>query len=174
MKAGRILLLLVLLVVAAGGAWLLLRPHLSPVASEHLTVYYTKIDGSALGTWDVSLRPQQADESDAERLHNVVVYAAVQSVAGPPGDVVAVRFPAGTHVRSASVSGSTATVDLSQEVGSGNGGSFQETGEFKGLVYTLTGIPTINAVQITIEGRTVETLPGGHLELDAPLRRTDW
>lgn len=174
MKAGRVFLLLVLLAVAAGGAWLLLRPHPAPVAGEHLTVYYTKIDGSELGAWDVSLRPQQTGESNAEHLHDAVVYAAVQSVAGPPGDVAAVRFPAGTHVRSASVDGTTATVDLSREVGSGNGGSFQETGEFKGLVYTLTGIATINAVQITIEGRTVETLPGGHLELDAPLRRSDW
>jgi spore germination protein GerM len=138
-----------------------------------LTVYYTKLDGTTLGTWDVTTRVATPGESDAQRLHDQVVYAAVQSVAGPPSDISAVRFPPGTHVISAAVNGNVATVDLSKEVGS-NVGSFQENGEFKGLVYTLTGITPVNAVQITIEGRTIETLPGGHLELDAPLRRSDW
>ena len=125
-----------------------------------LAVYYTKIDGSQMGSWDVSMRAPASGESPAEQLHDEVTYAAVQSVAGPPSTVQAVRFPAGTRVRSTSVSGSTATVDLSNDVASSNSGVFQENGEFKGLVYTLTGIPSINAVQITIEGRTVETLPG--------------
>lgn len=138
-----------------------------------LTIYYTKLDGTTTGTWDVSMRAPQPGESQAEQLHDIVTYAAVQAVAGPPSDVSAVHFPAGTHVRSTSVNGSTAVVDLSGDISS-NEGSFQESGEFKGLVYTLTGIPSINAVQITIEGRTVETLPGGHIELDAPLRRSDW
>ncbi len=127
-----------------------------------------------MATWDVSTRAPQSGESNAERQHDLVTYAAVQSVAGPPSDVSAVRFPAGTLVISASVTGWVATVDLSSDVATHNSGLFQENGEFKGLVYTLTGISGINAVQITIEGRTVDTLPGGHLELDAPLRRSDW
>ncbi|HEY5341887.1 MAG TPA: GerMN domain-containing protein [Candidatus Aquilonibacter sp.] len=138
-----------------------------------LTIYYTKIDGTTMGTWDVSMRAPQPGESSAEQLHDIVTYAAVQAVSGPSSDIAAVHFPPGTHVRSTTVNGSTAIVDLSGDVGS-NEGSFQESGEFKGLVYTLTGIPSINAVQITIVGRTVETLPGGHIELDAPLRRSDW
>jgi hypothetical protein len=96
-----------------------------------LTVYYTKMDGSTMGTWDVTTRETAAGESQAEQLHDEVTYAAVQSVAGPPPDVSAVRFPAGTRVRSTSVAGSTATVDLSNDVASSNGGSFQENGEFK-------------------------------------------
>lgn len=139
-----------------------------------LTVYYTKIDGNTLGTWQVSMRAPQPGESAAETLHDEVTYAAVQSVAGPPSDISAVRFPAGTHVIAASVDGTTATVDLSNDVADKNSGLFQENGEFKGLVYTLTGISPINAVQIMIGGRIVPTLPGGHLELDAPLRRSDW
>jgi spore germination protein GerM len=138
-----------------------------------LTVYYAKLDGTTLATWDVSTRMPSGGESTAERLHDQITYAAVQSVAGPPSDVSAVRFPPGTHVRGTSVAGDVATIDLSNDVAS-NAGSFQENGEFKGLVYTVTGISPINAVQITIEGRTVDTLPGGHLELDAPLRRSDW
>jgi spore germination protein GerM len=162
-----------LLLVVAAAAWYFLRPHPSAVG-EHLTVYYTKLDGTSLGTWSVSVRPQQPGESNAEHLHNAALYAAVQAVAGPPSEVQAIRFPTGTHVGNVLVNGSTATVDLSKDVTASPGGSLAENGEFKGLVYTLTGISPINAVQITIEGRKVDTLPGGHLELDTPLRRSDW
>jgi spore germination protein GerM len=173
MKGARPLALLVLLALAVVAGWWFLRPQ--PHAQEgQLVVYYAKLDGATLGQWTVSTRPAQAGESDAEHLHNLVVYAAVQAVAGPPSDVQAIRFPAGTHVISAGVADSTATVDLSQEVTAVTGGSFAENGEFKGLVYTLTGIPSINAVQILVAGRKVESLPGGHLELDTPLRRSDW
>ena len=173
MKGSRILFAVVLL-AAAVAAWYFLRPHGPSASGQTLAIYYTKLDGTTLGTWDVSVRAAQPGETAAARLHDVATYAALQSVAGPPPDISAVRFPAGTRVRDVSVSDGTALVDLSAAVGQSNGGTFQENGEFKGLVYTLTGIPSINAVQITIEGRTVETLPGGHLELDAPLRRSDW
>ncbi len=155
-------------------AILVLAACAAPKAGATLTVYYAQLDGKTLGTWNVSVRATAAGESSAEALHDLATYAAVQAVAGPPAQTSAVRFPPGTRVRSVTVNGATATVDLSGDVASGSGGSYEENGEFKGLVYTLTGIPSINAVQITIEGRTVETLPGGHLELDAPLRRSDW
>ena len=155
-------------------AILVLAACAAPKATTTLEVYYVQQDGTTLGTWDVSVRAPAAGESSAETLHDLATYAAVQAVAGPPAQTSAVRFPPGTRVRAVSVNGATAIVDLSGAVASGSGGSFEENGEFKGLVYTLTGIPSINAVQITIEGRTVETLPGGHLELDAPLRRSDW
>ncbi|MBV8116406.1 MAG: GerMN domain-containing protein [Candidatus Eremiobacteraeota bacterium] len=174
MKASRALLLIVILIVVAAGAWYVLRHHGPGASGGNLTVYYTKLDGTSLGTWTVSLRAPQPGESASEHLHNVALYGAVQSVAGPPSEVQAVRFPPGTHVLNVLVNGTTATVDLSKEVTASGGGSFAENGEFKGLVYTLTGISPINAVQITIEGRKVDTLPGGHLELDTPLRRSDW
>ncbi|MDE2481126.1 MAG: GerMN domain-containing protein [bacterium] len=173
MKSSRALLLLLLFVAVAFGAWKFFSSR-GPGAADHLTVYYTKLDGTTLGRWPVSLRTQQSGESDIEHLHNMVLYAAVQAVAGPPSDVSAIRFPPGTHVLGVNVHGSTATVDLSKDVTSQGGGSFGETGEFKGLVYTVTGVPTIQAVQVTIEGSTVATLPGGHLELDTPLRRSDF
>jgi spore germination protein GerM len=169
----RIAILAAILVVVAAGAWYVLSPR-GAVVSENLAIYYTKADGTSLGTWSVSMRPRVGGESDAEHLHNIALYAAVQAVAGPPSDVNAVRFPSATHVTNVTVNGPIATVDLSTEVGAASGGSYEENGEFKGLVYTLTGIPTINAVQILVAGRKVETLPGGHLELDQPLRRSDW
>jgi len=160
----------ILMGLRMAGMW---PPEMTTASSGTLAVYYTKLDGTTLGTWDVTTRAAAPGESSAAQLHDLATYAALQAVAGPPPDTSAVRFPAGTRVRSVAVDGSTATVDLSRDVTSA-ASSFQENGEFKGLVYTLTGIAPVNAVQITIEGRTVETLPGGHLELDAPLRRSDW
>jgi Sporulation and spore germination len=172
-RASRLPVLIVLLVVVAAGSWYLLSRR-AGTGGGNLTVYYTKLDGTTLGDLSVSLRPRQSGESSAEHLHNVALYAAVEAVAGPPSQVQAIRFPAGTRVLDASVNGSTATVDLSKEVERQAGGSFGENGEFKALVYTMTGIGGIDAVQVKIDGQTLPTLPGGHIELDTPLHRTDW
>jgi Sporulation and spore germination len=172
-RSPRLLVLVALLAIVAAGTWYYLSHGVSR-APETLAVYYTKLDGTSLAEMRVSLRPRQPDESGAEHLHNTVLYAAVQAVAGPPNDVQAIRFPPGTRILSVSVDGSTATVDLSKEVERQAGGSFGENGEFKALVYTITGISGIDAVQILVEGDRLETLPGGHLELDQPLHRADW
>jgi spore germination protein GerM len=163
----------VLLAIVAAGTWYALS-HRTPRTSEAIAIYFTKEDGKTLGDVSVSMRPRESGESAAEHSQNMAFYAAVQAVAGPPNEIRAIRFPAGTHVRSVRVDGSTATVDLSKEVERQAGGTFGENGEFKGLVYTLTGLPGISAVQITVEGAPLETLPGGHLELDQPLHRSDW
>ncbi|MGA8535072.1 MAG: GerMN domain-containing protein [Candidatus Tumulicola sp.] len=173
MRPSRLVALVVLLAIIVAGTWYYLS-HRQPAAAATLTVYYTKIDGAALGTMRVSMRPQQPGESASEHRRNTVLYAAVQAVAGPPGDVAAIRFPPGTRVTGATVSGSTATVDLSKDVERQAGGTFGENGEFKALTYTVTGIPGIDAVKITIEGQTLPALPGGHLELDEPLHRSDF
>ncbi len=120
------------------------------------------------------MRPQQQGESSPEHLHNTVLYAATQAVAGPASNVAAVHFPSGTHVLAADVNDSTATVDLSGEVKNQTGGLPDESGAFKALVWTLTALPGINQVAIRVQGQKLNTLPGGHLELDEPLRRSDW
>lgn len=173
MRTSRVLFWIVLLLIIAAISWRFAhRP--SPVG-DHITVYYTKDDGVTEVPWSVSMRPQQNGESNAEHLSNTVLYAATQAVAGPASDVAAIRFPDGTHVLSATVNDSTATVDLSKEtqnlVASGVLG---ETGAFKALIWTLTAIPGVNQVAVRVAGQTLNTLPGGHLELDEPLRRSDF
>jgi hypothetical protein len=172
-RSPRLPVLLALLAIVAAATWYYYS-HRMPGGGEMLAVYYTKLDGKSLGEMSVSLRPRQAGESAAEHLHNTVFYAAVEAVAGPPRTIDAIRFPPGTRVSGVTVEGSTATVDLSKEVEQQAGGSFGENGEFKALVYTLTGIHGIDAVQVTVGGTRLETLPGGHLELDEPLHRSDW
>jgi spore germination protein GerM len=173
-KTSRLVVLILLLAVVAAGTWFFLSRRGSSGDSGTLTVYYTKIDGTTLGNLSVSLRPQQPGEDAAEHRHNQALYAAVEAIAGPSSEVQAIRFPPGTRVAGVKVDGSTATVDLAGNVTGQAGGSFGENGEFKALVYTLTGLPGIDAVAVTIDGKTVQTLPGGHLELDQPLHRSDW
>ncbi len=176
MKASRAVALLVVLVVVAIGTWFVIghRRAQTGASAGRLAVYYTTMDGRTLGHLSVSLRPQQAGESSAAHRRNLALYAAVEAVAGPPSDVQAIRFPPGTRVRSVRLDGTTAIVDLSREVANGGGGSFGENGEFKALVYTMTGLPFVHAVAITVDGQRLQTLPGGHLELDQPLHRRDW
>jgi spore germination protein GerM len=173
MQRTRAAALIGILILAAIAAYIYVNRQGPRGIGEHLTVYYTKLDGTTLGAWAVSVRPKQPSETDDAYLHDVVLYAAVQAVTGPPSDVQAVRFPSGTHVLGVRVNGSTATVDLSKEVIS-DASSFTENGEFKSLVYTVTGVPPIKAVQVTVDGHIMGTLPGGHLELDTPLHRSDW
>ncbi|MGH7754744.1 MAG: GerMN domain-containing protein [Vulcanimicrobiaceae bacterium] len=155
----------VLIVVGIIQYRIIVQPPNSPAGM--LTIYYAKPDGETLGNWPVTLGP-------ARDPHSVAFYAAVQAVAGPPSSTDAVRFPAGTIVRTVAIDGKTATVDLAGAVTSNGGGTFAESGEFKALVWTLTDVAGISAVRITIDGARVATLPGGHLELDEPLSRSSW
>jgi Sporulation and spore germination len=174
-KTSRSIVLVLVLAVIVAGAWYAFSLRHGPGGNGgNLTVYYTKLDGTTLGTMSVSLRPAQPGESAAEHMHNVALYAAVEAIAGPPSEVPAIRFNPGTRVENVRVDGTTATVDLSKDVAQQAGGTFGENGEFKSLVYTMTGIAGIDAVQVKIEGATVDTLPGGHIELDQPLHRSDW
>lgn len=168
------MLLAVVLLVVAVSAFLFvrLRDH-SPIG-DTISVYYTKIDGASEVPWTISMRPQAAGEAAQARLEGAALYAASQAVAGPAAGIDAVRFPSGTHVRTVNVTGSTATVDLSAEIEHQAGGTFGESGEFKALVWTLTALPGIDSVSVRVEGQKLTALPGGHLELDQPLHRSDW
>jgi spore germination protein GerM len=164
MRTWRALALIVLFAGAVGTAWWFTHRPLASVG-DTITVYYTGADGTTLVPWRVSLGPARDPAS-------VAFYAATQCVAGPPPGTEAVRFPAGTRVRSVTVHGTTADVDLSHEVaGSSQEGSFAEAAEFKALVWTLTQ-PSLHAttVDVLIDGARVATLPGGHLELDGLAR----
>ena len=162
MRATRAAALVLLLVAVAAGSWWFFGRHSNE--PDSVAVYYSKADGTTLVPWHVSLGPARDPRS-------VAFYAAVQAVAGPPAGVEAVRFPPGTTVLSAKVDGSTVDVDLSSSAGAHVEGSLDETAEFKALVYTLTALPGISSVRVSVAGERVATLPGGHLELDEPLTR---
>jgi spore germination protein GerM len=166
-KSLRALLFVALLVIAVYAGYRFATRGTAPKVGDTITVYYCKLDGETLVPWTVSLGPARDPRS-------VAFYAATQAIAGPASGIEAIRFPSGTVVRRVDVTDSTAVVDLSQRVASNDGGSFAESGEFKALVWSLTALPGVHAVQVRVEGRKVPTLPGGHLELDQPLARSSW
>jgi spore germination protein GerM len=163
MKVLRALLVVALAAVAAFVGYRLFSPRTQP--ANTLGVYYTKPDGETLARWDVSLSPKATDpQSEA-------FYATAQAVAGPAPDIDAIRFPAGTIVRSVRAAGNTVTVDLGGSIVAPQDGSFVESGEFKALVWTLTALPGITQVAVEVNGARVPSLPGGHFELDEALSR---
>ncbi len=165
----RVLRAIVVVALLAVAATVLYRAFQRPASTGNaIAIYYCKTDGQTLATWTVSLNPSATDPA------SVAFYATAQSVAGPPPGTAAIRFPTGTIARSVHVSGSTATVDLGGAIAREQSGSFAESGEFKALIWTLTSLPGVKAVQVTIDGARVPTLPGGHLELDEPLTRQSW
>jgi spore germination protein GerM len=167
MKMLRGLGVIAVLVAAGVAVYLYTHRPLPPAVNDRITVYYTKPDGAGLVPYTVTRGPANDPRS-------LAFLAATQAVAGPPNEIEATRFPAGTFVRSVELLGSTAVVDLSGSVKQPVEGSFTEGGMFKALVWTLTERPGIKDVQVKIDGERVETLPGGHLELDVPLKRSDW
>ena len=142
-------------------------PSVASPPAERVTIYYCRPDGQSMGSWRVRL-------GGAHDAASVTYLAAVKAVHGPADTLSAIRFPAGTTVRRVHVEGHRATVDLSRTVAYGERGGLTEVGEFKALVWTLTGLPHIRRVQIRVGGAVLPTLPGGHLELDEPLSRSDF
>jgi spore germination protein GerM len=167
MRSQRLIALVIALAVVGAGAWWLWtgRHHRG---GDSIVVYYTKPDGTTEVPWRVTLGP-------ARDIKSVAFYAATQALAGPAADIEAIRFPAGTRVRTVDIDGSVVDVDLSNDVSKSAEGGLTETAEFKSLVWTLTDpktVPGIDAVRIRVDGTRVATLPGGHFELDEPLKRT--
>lgn len=167
MRAGRLIAVAIAIaVIAIGTRWYINGRHHE--VGDSIVVYYTKSDGTSEVPWRVSLGP-------ARDLTSVAFYAASQALAGPPSDVQAVRFPAGSHVRAIEIAGSTVDVDLSSDIAKSAEGGYSENAEFKSLVWTLTDpktLPGVTAVRIRVDGTRVATLPGGHFELDEPLTRS--
>lgn len=102
-----------------------------------------------------------------------VARAAVQElIRGPAaGSGLLPTLPPGTSLNSIKISEGTATVDFSKELQTGHkGGSAGEMVTVYSIVNTLTQFPTVQRVQVLVEGRVVETL-AGHLDLSRPLTR---
>ncbi len=78
-------------------------------------------------------------------------------------------LPPGTRLRGISVKDKIATVDFNEQLLSGfRGGSDNEGVVVYSVVNTLTSLPTIEKVQILVEGKPISTI-GGHLDVSGPL-----
>lgn len=86
---------------------------------------------------------------------------------------LATAIPQGTRLLDLDVAGGLATVDLSQEFGSG-GGSLSMQARVAQVVHTLTQFPTVDAVAFRLDGEPIEALGGEGLVLSEPVDRTDF
>ncbi|MEO5618784.1 MAG: Gmad2 immunoglobulin-like domain-containing protein [Candidatus Eisenbacteria bacterium] len=82
-------------------------------------------------------------------------------------------IPPGSRLLGITVRDSIATVDLSRTFESG-AGSASVLLRIAQLVYSLSRVPGVRAVQLRLEGRAVETFSNEGLELAQPLVRSDY
>lgn len=124
-------------------------------------------------TWVSSGENALAIERSVPYTPAVATAAMTALLAGPTPQeqatwpAIGTAIPAGTRLLGLSVANGVAKVDLSKEFESG-GGTFSVTARLAQVVYTLTQLPTINAVEFYIEGVRVETFSGEGLMLEGP------
>ena len=81
--------------------------------------------------------------------------------------------PSGTLLRSVSIHGGVATIDLSEAFASG-GGSLSMMARLAQLVYVATEFPDVRSVALHIDGSPVVALGGEGIDVSNPLRRADF
>ncbi|HEX5800362.1 MAG TPA: serine hydrolase, partial [Gaiellaceae bacterium] len=80
------------------------------------------------------------------------------------------NIPTGTRLRSVSVAGGTATVDLTEAFAAG-GGSLSMAGRLAQVTYTLTELPQVERVVYLLGGEPLTALGGEGLLVDGPQTR---
>lgn len=104
--------------------------------------------------------------------HKVGKAAVELLLAGPTADEKArglsSEIPAGTKLRGLNVENGVATVDLTAKYESG-GGTLSMHSRLGQLVYTLTEFPTVQKVQLRLEGKNIDALGGEGLVIGSGL-----
>ena len=91
-------------------------------------------------------------------------------LAGPVDQNLATTIPAGTRLRSVKIKNNGVHVDLSGEFTTG-GGTASMSGRLGQIIYTATTLQPDAQVWLYVEGKPLEYLGGGGLEVAGPLTR---
>ncbi|HET6792807.1 MAG TPA: Gmad2 immunoglobulin-like domain-containing protein [Acidimicrobiales bacterium] len=136
-------------------------------APKTMTVRLYLMRGDKLGasTHRVAASPAVATAALTELL---VGPDAVDRAAG-----LSTTIPAGSRLLGLSISGGTATVDMSAAFASG-GGSLSMTARLAQVVYTATQFPAVSRVTFLVEGRQATVFGGEGIVLDHPSTRSDF
>jgi germination protein M len=132
---------------------------------QRLQVYFLRDERIGVGARYVPETPAVGAEAVRALLEGPT---AEEEAAG-----LTTAIPAGTRLLGLDVAGGVATVDLSEEFGSG-GGSLSIQGRVAQVAHTLTQFPTVSAVAFRLEGEPVEALGGEGLVLSEPVDRADF
>ena len=132
-------------------------------------LYYVADDGTRLTTVE---REVSYGEDTAEQARRIV-----EAQIAPVSEPLVSAVPAGTRLRSLFVTGrGEAYVELSREVSAAHGGgSLDELLTVYSIVNAVAeNLPAVNAVQLLVDGKEVETL-AGHVDLRRPLAKNlEW
>lgn len=134
-------------------------------------VYFLQYDAQRNA---IMLAPSPRSISETAALTDQVSQAVGQLLEGP-NEKDRIRgctseIPVRTRLLGVSLTGKTAYVDLSGEIEAG-GGSSSMLARLYQIVYTVTGIPGIEAVRILIDGVARDAMGGEGVLIDEPLRR---
>lgn len=124
------------------------------------------------------LREQKVGPVARGATDGAVAAGAIEGLlTGPTQDEQQLGFssaiPAGTDLLGVEVDDGIATVDLSDEFGSG-GGSASMMSRVAQVVFTLTQFATVDSVLFKLEGEPISALGGEGLLLEEPQTRADW
>ena len=137
----------------------------SPVQNMRVKVYYP--DDSGVRLVEVERRINVAHEGEK-------YLAAVELLLDEPyEDNLTTIFPRNSSIRSVTVEGGLAIVDLDGSIVKHMvGGSTGEEFLVGSIVDTLTNFPEVTQVKFLVDGKEIETL-AGHMDLSTPLERMD-
>ena len=142
--------------------------HTEPPAVEEvdLSVYFLDAESKVRVGWVRSVASPAVARGVMEEL-----------LAGPTADDeslgLASAIPEGTTLRGVEIAGGIATVDLSEQFTTG-GGSLSMQARLAQVVFTLTQFPTVEEVELLVEGAPLEVLGGEGVTIDGPLTRDDF
>lgn len=101
--------------------------------------------------------------------------ALTELLKGPTADEIDAGIdtliPSGTKLNNVSISGKTATIDLSSTFASG-GGTLSMTNRLAQVVYTATQFPSVTSLRLKLDGKPVKVFGGEGIVLDHPQRRS--
>jgi hypothetical protein len=129
---------------------------------REVSVFFADPDGETLKSLKLRVRRSTIENEIKEALDLLAT--------GPPANDLSPTIPDGARVKSVSIKDSVAYVDFTSRLTEGHGGgSAGELITVYSIVDTATfSFPEINAVQILVEGKTVETI-AGHIDVSSPL-----
>ena len=135
------------------------------VAFQTVQVYWLKESGNSLDMELVGSSIQLKSD-----LAEPLKVAFHRLLAGPADPTFTTTIPAGTRLRSVQIENNGVHVDLSREFTTG-GGTASMSGRLGQIIYTATTLQPDAQVWISVEGKPLEYLGGGGLEVEGPLTR---
>ncbi|MTI81714.1 MAG: GerMN domain-containing protein [Firmicutes bacterium] len=115
-----------------------------------------------------------AQQREVPKVDGIARMTMQELVKGPEGSAgLLPTLPPGTSLKDINIRDGLCTVDLSQEFKENHsGGSSTELLSVYSIVNTLTQFPTVEKVQIWVNGQQIDTL-AGHVDVSTPLSRDD-